>query len=725
MRLLTLAVTLISWPLALALAAQDTGEALLEAARLGDRARIETLLDAGANVDAQNRYDATALFFAAGRGHLDVVELLVTRGASLDQEDSFYRTTPLQRALSYGHLEVARYLLEQGAAGADAALQAAVRERDTELLRVTIASGDLHAEAVAQALAQAREDGATAFVERLERVEAPPRPLPQVSAEVLGSYIGSYQNDALGLIVEVTLEGNRLTARVGNDRMLELRPLGEASFEAVAGEPADEVGVSFGGRGGMIEHLILTRNRVATQFRPIDEAESREAAPAGPGDAVATTSLTVPERQAPRAWPAFRGPNGSGIADGQGAPLRWDEATGQNIRWKTAIPGFATSGPIISRDRVFVTTAISSAANDSFRTGLYGDTTPVDDLSEHSWRLYSLDRATGDVVWERVVRDGIPGTKRHTKSSQANSTPVTDGTRVVVLFGSIGLLSSYDFDGNLIWQKDLGVLNSSWFLDPDYQWGHASSPVIYEDLVIVQADTQTESFIAAYALETGEQAWRTAREEEVSTFSTPTIYRGPTGDELVTNGTQIRGYDPRTGEILWFLGPNSEIPIATPVVTDDLIFVTAGYPPIRPIYAIRPGSRGDLSLAEGRDQSDLVAWSKSRGGTYIPSPLVYRGYFYTNANNGRLTCYDAQTGERIYRARIGGGVGGSYAASPIAADGRLYFTSEEGESFVVKAGPKYDLLAKNRVDGIVMSNPAISDGLLVIRTLRHVYGITE
>jgi outer membrane protein assembly factor BamB len=160
------------------------------------------------------------------------------------------------------------------------------------------------------------------------------------------------------------------------------------------------------------------------------------------------------------------------------------------------------------------------------------------------------------------------------------------------------------------------------------------------------------------------------------------------------------------------------------VVTSDLIYVTAGYPPIKPIYAIRPGSRGDLALPEGVDKSEALAWSKTRGGTYIPSPLVYRGYFYTNENNGLLVCYDAATGEIVYRARIGG-TGGAYAASPIAADGRLYFTTEEGETFVVKEGPQYRLLAKNRVEGVVLSTPAASDGLLVIRTLEHVYGIAN
>ena len=429
-------------------------------------------------------------------------------------------------------------------------------------------------------------------------------------------------------------------------------------------------------------------------------------------------------RTAARPWPSFRGPNGSGIADGQGAPVEWNVATGENVAWTTAIPGFANSAPIIWGDQVFVTTAISSAGDNTFRIGQYGDTTPSDDLSAHSWWVYSLDRRSGEIVWERLVYEGPPKTKRHTKASQSNSTPVTDGEHVVAVFGAIGLVVCYDTDGNLLWEVDIGVLHSGWFYDPDFQWGHSSSPIIYEGLVIIQADTPYESFLAALDADTGAEVWRVSREEEISTFATPSIYSGPSGDELITNGTQVRAYDPTSGELLWFLGPNSEIPIATPIVADDLIYLTAGYPPIRPIYVVRPGFRGDLSLRDGQESSEALAWSKNRGGTYIPTPLVYRGYFYTNANNGRLTCYDAKTGEIVYRQRIGG-VGGSYSASPIAADGKLYFTSEEGDVYVVRAGPEYELLAVSSMDEIVMANPAVSDGVLVIRTLNHVYGIAE
>ena len=369
---------------------------------------------------------------------------------------------------------------------------------------------------------------------------------------------------------------------------------------------------------------------------------------------------------------------------------------------------------------MYVATAVNSRAGDSFRTGLYGDVAPVEDLSPHTWKLHALDAASGAVVWERDVFTGAPRIKRHPKASQANSTPATDGRHVVAVFGTIGLVVCYDADGALLWKKDIGAIDSGWFFDPTYQWGHSSSPVIYEGTVIVQADQYKGSFLAAYDLETGREVWRTER-DEISTWGTPTILRAGDRDELVTNGTTIRGYDPKTGRLLWTLGPNSEITVGTPVAGSDLAYVTGGYPPVRPVYAIRPGGSGDLTLEAGKSSSDRVAWSDDREGTYIPTPILYRGRLYTCNNNGIVTAYDAATGERIYRARVGGG--GAFSASPVAADGRLYFASEDGDVFVVRAGPTYEELAKIPMNETIIATPAISDGLIVIRTAGHVYGI--
>ena len=451
---------------------------------------------------------------------------------------------------------------------------------------------------------------------------------------------------------------------------------------------------------------------------PIHAPRQRTVAP--PPASAATAAATP--RGKPLPWPAFRGANAAGVGDGQGVVAEWDAATGKNIRWKTPVPGLATSSPIIWGDRVIVVTAASDQ-DKSFRTGLYGDTKPVEDLSIHSYRVYALDRATGKVVWEREVFQGPPITKRHTKSSQANSTPVTDGRHIVAVFGSIGLMVCYDMDGTLMWKKEIGVVDSGWFLDPSYQWGHSSSPVIYKSSVIVQADQARGSFIAAFDLANGRELWRTARPDEVSTWATPTILPGPKGDELVTNGTKVRGYDPATGKLLWTLTPNSEIAIGTPVVYRDMAIVTAGYPPVRPVYAVRAGARGDISLAPGRSSSDAIAWSHDRDGTYISSPIVYRGQLYTLNNNGILTAYNADTGERLYRARVGGG--GAFSASPIAADGKLYLASEDGDVFVVQAGPEYVELAHHTMGEVIMASPAISDGLLFIRTLGHVWAIGQ
>jgi hypothetical protein len=549
---------------------------------------------------------------------------------------------------------------------------------------------------------------------------APPEPVVPVPADVLQTYAGTYSGEDPKQPVVVAVDGSSLVARPADEAPLVLDGLGDGRFRA---RDTKDVWLQFGGRGGTIEYLRLQRGGTARFF-------GRSLAPGAAAGATSTSAEAKPSaapapgadgtvRTPPADWPSFRGPGGSGIADGQGAPVTWDVEGGKGVRWTTPIPGVANSSPVVSGDRVFVTAAVGGKGDTTFRTGLYGDVDSVPDDSSHSFRLYALDKKTGRVLWERVAHEGVPAVKRHMKSSLANPTPATDGKRVVALFGSGGLYA-YDFDGRLLWKKDLGVLDSGWFYDKTYQWGFGSSPVVYGNTVIVQVDIQKGSFVAAFDLDSGREAWRTAR-EEIPTWGTPTVVHGDKGDEVVTNGTTIRGYDAKTGAPLWTLGPNSEVTVATPVAAEGLVFVTAGYPPVRPIYAIRPGSRGDLSLAGGASDSPAIAWSSSKDGTYIPTPLVYRGHLYTLHNDGRLSCYDAKTGALVYRERVR--PGGSFSASPVAADGRLYFTSEEGEVFVVRAGPKFELLATNATGGITMATPAISDGLIIFRTLKGVLAV--
>lgn len=434
---------------------------------------------------------------------------------------------------------------------------------------------------------------------------------------------------------------------------------------------------------------------------------------------IVACSLTVSAQN----WPQFRGPGASGVAEGRPAASSWDATKSVNTRWKTQIPGLAHSSPVVWGKKVFVTTAITSAAKDETRYGLYGDVAPVKDDPKHTWKIYALDKETGKILWERVVSEGIPKVKRHPKSTHADSTPVTDGKYLIALFGSQGLYA-YDLKGKLLWKQDLGVLDSGWFYDPDYQWEYGSSPIIHGNLVIVQADVQKNSFIAAYDLKTGKLAWKTSR-DEISSWGTPTVYTGKTRAELITNGSRaIRGYDPATGKELWRLTPNSEVTTPTPVVAHDLIYVTSGYRPIQPIYAIRLGATGDITLKDGKESSEFIAWSKTRGGPYMPTPVVYGDLLYTCSNQGVLTAYNAKTGERIYQERLGG-KGGAFTSSPVASDGKIFLASEDGDVFVVKAGLKYELLATNPVGEVMMATPAISDGLVIVRAHNHLYAFGE
>jgi outer membrane protein assembly factor BamB len=408
------------------------------------------------------------------------------------------------------------------------------------------------------------------------------------------------------------------------------------------------------------------------------------------------------------------------VADGP-APLSWDVPKGKNVAWKTPLPGLAHSSPVVWGHRVFVTTAISSDAKAETRFGLYGDVEPAKDVSRHSWRVYALDRTSGRIVWERTAAEGVPKVKRHPKSSQASASPATDGKHVVAWFGSEGLYT-YDVDGRLLWKRDLGLVDPGWFFDPDYQWNVGSSPVTFQNMVIVQVDRQKDSFIAAFDLHSGKPLWRTAR-PEIPSWGTPTIVRGPGRTEIVTNGTKaIRGYDPETGRELWTLSPNSEVTVTTPVFAGGLIFVANGYPPVQPIYAIKPGASGDISLAGDAESNASIAWSKTRGGPYMPTPLAYDGILYLCSNNGVLSAYDATTGERIYQQRVAG-QGTGFTASPIAAGGRIYVASEDGDVFVVKAGRAFELLATNPVGEVLMATPAIVDGMMVIRGLSHLIGV--
>jgi outer membrane protein assembly factor BamB len=418
-------------------------------------------------------------------------------------------------------------------------------------------------------------------------------------------------------------------------------------------------------------------------------------------------------------WPSFRGPDASGVAAAPASPpSTWNLQQPANIAWRTTIPGLAHSSPIVWGDRIYVTTAVAASGKPTVTIG-EGDKAGIDsaaDVVSHEWRLIAFDKTSGKIVWNRVVHQGVPRMKRHVKASHASSTPSTDGRSIVALLGSEGLFC-FDMTGALKWRADLGVMDVGLVDDPSYQWGPASSPVIFENLVIVQNDRHKNSFVAAYDLSTGKEAWRTTHDEYPS-WATPAIARGASRTEIVTNsGKYIRGLDPKTGRELWRMSDNmTQVKVPTPIVGENVAIVTGGYPAGgRPIYAIRLGGSGDLGAS-------AIAWRTERGSPYTGTPLLYDGILYVCTDNGILSAYDPKTGGRIYQQRVGAG-GSGFSASPVAAAGRIYLSSEDGDVFVVKAGRAFELLATNRMGTIVMATPAISGNMLIVRTQTELVGI--
>ena len=422
-------------------------------------------------------------------------------------------------------------------------------------------------------------------------------------------------------------------------------------------------------------------------------------------------------------WPSFRGREATGIAEKQNLPDRWNPATGENILWKTPIPGLAHSSPIVWGDVVFVSSAVSSDTNATFKPGLYGDGDAAEDRSPHRFMLFALDKRTGKVLWQRTAVEGPPRNKRHIKSTYASSSPATDGRIVVAWFGSEGI-HAYDFNGGKRWSVDLGRVDMGAYDIPSYEWGPASSPIIWNGLVILQCDTQADSFLLALSAETGETVWKTDR-KELPSWGTPTIVSTPAGPELITNASNfIRGYDPETGRELWQLGGSSKITAPTPIFANGLHIIASGRGPERPIFAVKPGARGDLTLAKDAVDNKHVVWSKTGRGSYMPTPLAYRGLLYVLANNGVLDAYDIATGKEIYRQRLPL-VGSGFSASPVAADGKIYLSNEDGEMLVIEAGEVFKHLATNSMGETLMATPALSDGAMYVRGASTLFAVTR
>jgi outer membrane protein assembly factor BamB len=420
-------------------------------------------------------------------------------------------------------------------------------------------------------------------------------------------------------------------------------------------------------------------------------------------------------------WPQFRGPGASGVGSGS-PPLEWDGESGKNILWKAEIPGLGHSSPIIWGDRIFLTSAVPASGESTLKVGLYGDITSVADEGPQKFNVYCIDRKSGKILWERTAASGVPRIKRHPKSTHASPTPATDGKRLVVSFGSEGLFA-YDLNGKLLWQKDFGVLDSGYYVAPEAQWGFASSPVIYDGVVIVQADVQKNSFIGAFDASTGKELWRTPR-TDVPTFGTPAVVpytaNGQKGLQVVVNGWHhIGGYDFKTGKELWSLKGGGDIPVPTPVFEDGLIVITNAHGESRPIFAIRTDASGDITGSK-----TAIAWSQDRAGNYMQTPLLDGGLGYFCFDNGILTVYQLATGEKLYQQRLGGGTSG-FTSSAVAARDHFYITNEDGHTYVLAKGAAYKLLGENELGETVMASAAISGDVLYLRGRKHLFAIAS
>jgi outer membrane protein assembly factor BamB len=413
-------------------------------------------------------------------------------------------------------------------------------------------------------------------------------------------------------------------------------------------------------------------------------------------------------------WAQWRGPEGQGVSAESAVPSQWSPS--QNVAWKVAVEGRGHSSPIVWGNRVFLTTAVEGPVvpgakapvhmNDG-KEFLHPDSMGAD--HRHTYKLTAFDLTSGKLVWERTAYDGPVYDNRHKRGSYASPTPVTDGKRVYAYFGSEGIYA-YDFSGKLAWKADIGDIAT-------VGMGTASSPVLYRQLVILQCDEDNgeRSFIVALDTRTGKEVWRTPRKVQVS-WTTPVIVQVDGHDELVASGAEwIVAYDPATGKELWKSKGLESNAIHTPLVGHGLVIATAGYPKKR-VIAIRPGGKGDIT------GTDRVVWTYDKGTAYVASPILYGDYAYLLSDNGTLTCLDAKTGQVKYE---GGRVPkpGRVTASSVAFEGKILLTNEDGDTFVVKAGPTHEVLGTNTVDEPVMATPAISQGRILIRAARHLYCI--
>ncbi len=428
-------------------------------------------------------------------------------------------------------------------------------------------------------------------------------------------------------------------------------------------------------------------------------------------------------------WPQFRGLQSGVAPDDARLPDTW--STTENVVWKIDIPGRSWSSPVVWGDHAFVITAVNSRqphqplnpVSTYLARSLGGPMSGAmisESTDEHRWTLYDIDVQTGKVRWERSIHAAVPQQPMHQKNSYASETPVTDGERVYVYLGYAGLFA-FDMRGAPVWAKPMDA--------PKMRtgWGTAASPVLDNGRLYLVNDNEERSFIAAFDARTGAELWRTSREGEGSNWATPYIWKNDRRTEIVTTGSKrVRSYD-TNGALLWELTGMTTIHAVTPIASHGLLFVSSGYFPDtpRPTYAIRPGASGDISLKAGETSNAFTAWSNPTLGSAYPSPIVVANQDHTLMDRGFLTANDPTTGKEIYgRQRIAVD-SGTFTASPWAYNGKIFAVSEDGDTFVMQAGPEFRLLGRNSLGEMTLASPAVAGGSLFIRTATKLYRIAK
>jgi outer membrane protein assembly factor BamB len=415
-------------------------------------------------------------------------------------------------------------------------------------------------------------------------------------------------------------------------------------------------------------------------------------------------------------WPRFRG-NAAGVAkDDPALPDTWSAT--QNVAWKTPVPGLGWSSPVVWGDHVFLTTVVNSAQQDPPKPGFYlGDWAASP--APHRWVVYDVDFRTGKVRWATEVGSVPPGQPKHLKNTYASETPVTDGERVYAYFGSLGLFA-LDMNGKTVWSKPIGPFKTR------NNWGTGASPVLHGNRVYIVNDNDEGSFIAAYDKRTGNEVWKVARKEGTN-WATPFVWENSLRTEIVTSGSDlVRSYD-LNGKELWTLKGMSTISIPTPFASHGMLMLSSGYvaDALRPAYAIKPGASGDISLKGEETSNAYIAWAMKTGAAYQPTPVVLGDTLYTLFDRGFFTAHDVRSGKELYpRQRITTNTA-AFVASPWAYNGKIFALSEDGETYVIQAGPEFKVLATNSLGEMTLASPAVANGSVIIRTLSNLYRIAR